>query len=73
MKNSQNDRLLSWLRVEPINPLEAWIELGIYRLSARVNDLKSSGHNITKRMVEVQNRFGEPCRVAQYSLNVVRE
>jgi hypothetical protein len=47
----------------------AWNELGIYRLGARVWDLKHKrGYNITKRLVTVQNRFGEDCKVAQYRL-----
>ena len=48
--------------------MEAWSELGIYRLGARVFDLKASGHDIDRELVPVSNRFGEECRVAQYRL-----
>ena len=65
---SQCDRLLSRLKRGPITPMEAWSELGIYRLGARVFDLKASGHGIDRELVPVSNRFGEECRVAQYRL-----
>ena len=42
---SQNDRLLNHLQTKgSINPMEAWHELGIYRLAARCNDLRNTGH-----------------------------
>lgn len=65
---SQCERLLARLKRGPITPLEAWSELGIYRLGARVYDLKEQGHEITKELVSVTNRMGEECRVAQYTL-----
>lgn len=66
---SQNERLLQHLeKTGPIDPLQAWSQLGIYRLGARVFDLKEAGHNIVRSMIEVNNRFGEKCRVALYSL-----
>jgi len=65
---SQCDRLLDRLKRGPITPMEAWSELGIYRLGARIFDLKASGHDIDRELVPVSNRFGEECRVAQYRL-----
>jgi len=66
---SQNDRLLNHLQTKgSINPMEAWQQLGIYRLASRAKDLKDSGHNIISERVEVPNRFGEVCRVASYRL-----
>lgn len=49
--------------------MEAWSELGIYRLGARVFDLKAQGHEIVRELVAVNNRFGEECRVARYKLD----
>ena len=68
--NSQCDRLLFYLRNhEGITPMEAWNQLGIYRLGARVWDLRNKrGHNIIRTMVTVPNRYGDKCRVAQYRL-----
>lgn len=65
---SQCERLLNRLKSGPINPLEAWQELGIYRLGARVFDLRQAGHDVKKSTRTVYNRYGEPCRVAEYSL-----
>ena len=65
---NQNARLLAALKKGPVNPLSAWVDLGIYRLAARVADLRSAGHPVTKTMVQVQNQYGEPCLVAEYTL-----
>ncbi len=65
---SQNDAILSHLRRSPITPLEAIQKYGCLRLGARIWDLKQSGHQIARDLIEVSNRRGEPCRVAQYYL-----
>lgn len=66
---TQNERLAAYLAQHgTINPLEAWTELGIYRLGARVFDLRKTGLEIETESVTVQNRFGENCDVAQYKL-----
>lgn len=66
---TQNERLLNYLENNgDIDPLRAWSELGIYRLGARIFDLKTAGADIRKETARVCNRFGEECRVAKYSL-----
>jgi len=66
---TQKQRLLQYLQEnETINPLEAWAELGIYRLGARIFDLKKDGWTIVAGETPVKNRFGEDCYVAEYSL-----
>lgn len=66
---SQNARLLDHLKSHgSINPMQAWNELGIYRLGARAFDLRKDGYNIISTLVEVPNRFGEVCKVAEYQL-----
>jgi hypothetical protein len=68
---SQVDRVLSHLKsYGTIQPLEAWRDLGIYRLSAVIYDLRKEGHKIATKRVEVVNRFGETALIAQYSLEV---
>ena len=68
-KMSQQDRLLNYLENnKQINPMTAWSELGIYRLSARINDLRKSGHEIITKRLDVNNRWNEKCRVANYIL-----
>lgn len=68
MNESQNKRLLHRLRNGSVTQIQALGELGILRLASRINDLKNAGYSIAKRTVKVSNRFGEPCRVAEYSL-----
>ena len=66
---AQVDRLRAHLKAgNEINPLEAWRQLGIYRLSARVLDLREAGEDIKGEFVEVRNQFGEPCRVKSYRM-----
>jgi hypothetical protein len=66
---TQNERLLDHLKNNhSVQPLEALQDLGIYRLAARIHDLKQNGHWIEKKIVEVSNRYGEVFRVAQYFL-----
>lgn len=67
-KPTHCQRLLARLRRAPINPLQAWRELGIYRLGARVFELRRAGHTINRDTVTVRNRYGEACRVARYRL-----
>lgn len=70
MTDSQCARLLARLERGPINPMQALVELGIFRLAARINDLRKMGYRIAREMVTVLNRYGESCRVAQYRLEV---
>lgn len=67
--DKQVDRVLAYLREKgPLDPMTAWSELGIYRLGARIFDLKAAGHAIERQTKAVKNRFGEDCRVAEYRL-----
>ncbi len=64
---TQDQRLLDYLRDNHhIDPLQAWQELGIYRLSACIHRLRKQGHNIISNRKRVQNRFGENLNVADY-------
>ena len=66
---TQTQRLIQYLEAnETINPLQAWLELGIYRLGARIFDAKKLGYNIQSSRVNVKNQFGESCLVAEYRL-----
>lgn len=49
-----------------INPLESWERLGIYRLGARVFELRQRGHDIFTYLTPVTNRWGRTVRVAVY-------
>lgn len=67
--NTQCERILNYLEIAgTITAFEAMTELGIMRLASRINDLRKAGHLINSRMRDVTNRWGETCRVAEYSL-----
>ena len=66
---NQESRLLDFLDTHKgINPLTAWQQLGIYRLSATVHTLRRRGFVIATDRISVDNRFNEKCNVAFYRL-----
>ena len=66
---TQCERVLKYMRdFGSIDPKQAIADLGVYRLGARVYDLKKRGHKIRRRMVTAKNRYGEPVRFAEYIL-----
>jgi len=65
---TQKERLLNRLELSSIDPITAWSELGIYRLSAVVLLLRQDGYNIRTERTPVCNRYGETCNVANYTL-----
>ncbi len=68
-KESQNKRLLKRLQEgKRVDPLSAWSVLGIYRLSARIHDLREEGHKIETERIQVKNQFNETITVANYTL-----
>lgn len=42
--------------------------IGVTRLASRIHEIKSIGIDVQKEMVTVQNRKGENCRVARYTI-----
>jgi hypothetical protein len=66
---TQNARLYYHLAIGgTITPLSSWLDLGIYRLSARINDLRKLGWPIETERVKVKNKYGEEVRVAEYRM-----
>ena len=66
---TQPARLLAFLMSgQHINPLEAWQKLGIYKSARPVFDLRALGWPVRTNHINVGNRFGEVCHVAEYSL-----
>lgn len=66
---TQEDRLINYLyEHKTITALEAIEDLGILRLASRVSDLRRRGYQITSKIIKVKNRFGETCRIAEYSM-----
>ena len=68
---SQKQRLLEHLQSgETIDRLRALNKLGIFELSARIIDLEEMGYRVNKNRKNITNRWGENCRVVEYSLNI---
>tara|TARA_R110002110_G_scaffold107824_1_gene269683 strand:+ start:185 stop:394 length:210 start_codon:yes stop_codon:yes gene_type:complete len=66
---NQEKRLLDYLKTNnKISPMEAWTELGIYRLSDVVFKLRNKDFEIETERKSVMNRFDEPCNFAEYKL-----
>ena len=66
---SQKKRVLEYLeKNNSLDPLEAWLDLGVYRLAAVIHLLKSDGNKINSNRKSVKNKYNESCSVAVYSL-----
>ena len=71
--DTQCGMVLRYMREEgSITPLEAMREFGIMRLSGRIYDLKTEGHDIVAETEESVNRYGKTIRYAKYRLNNTR-
>lgn len=58
--------LLTYLeRHGSVTPLEALSELGIYRLAARVSDLKAAGYGVTSELVTFEGQRFAVYRLAR--------
>ena len=51
-----------------ITTLEAFTELGIVRLGARISEMRKDGLKITDKQECVKNRYGEKCYIKRYFL-----
>ena len=66
---SQCQRIVKYMQdFGSITSLQAMADLGCMRLASRISDLRREGVPIERRMIEVTNRYGEKCRVAEYKL-----
>jgi hypothetical protein len=68
MQDAQTQKLLAALLEGPVTAMHALNKLGIYRVSARIHELREAGYMITTQLVGVTNRDGGKCRVAEYRL-----
>jgi hypothetical protein len=70
----QKERLLKHFEhFGSVEPMQAWTQLGIYRLASRVCELRKDGYPIEKRMVLMRNRWGEEVRFARYTMEMVND
>ena len=64
---TQTARVLQYLQDgKKLTCLNAFNELGITQVAARIFELKELGHPIKEKMITVTNRYDEKCSVAEY-------
>ena len=51
-----------------ISTMEAFSDLGVARLAARIHEITQMGIGIEKETVSAKNRYGETVRYARYRL-----
>ncbi len=49
-----------------ITTLEAFTELGVVRLGARISEMRKNGIKIKDKQECVKNRYGEKCYIKRY-------
>ena len=68
-KRTQADRVLAYIQTfGSITTIEAFRDLGVTRLSARIYELRARNINIESTNVTSKNRYGENCTYAKYYL-----
>lgn len=65
---SQKQMVLDYIsEFGSITPLDAFNDLGVTRLAAKIFELKKDGHDIRTELEHGKNRFGHATRYARYS------
>ena len=74
MKTSQCEKIIAYMQKHGgITQLDAYLDIGCWRLASRISDLKKRGYAIKREMIKVKNRYGESVPVARYSLQDVEK
>ena len=69
MKITQKDRILEYIRkFGSISSFEAYADLGITQLGARIDQLKKEGYEFKTDWESNKNRFGEKTEHKRYYL-----
>jgi len=65
---TQNEAVLDYMQSgHKISALKALEYFGIFRLAARINDLREAGHLINSQSIKVNTRIGKTV-VSEYSM-----
>lgn len=68
-KLTQCEEILEYMKkYGSITQLQAYLDIGCWRLASRINDLRKRGYAIQRQMIKVKNRHGQNVPIAQYSL-----
>ncbi len=69
MKIAQKDRVINYIReFGSISSWEAYADLGITQLGARIDQLKKEGYEFKTEWESCKNRFGEKTDYKRYFL-----
>lgn len=69
MRITQKDRIINYIRqFGSISSWEAYSDLGITQLGARIDQLKKEGYEFKSEWVSNTNRFGEKTEYKRYYL-----
>lgn len=71
MKGSKPRIITYMLKNGGITSKNAYDDLGITRLSARIKELREMGYDIDTLMIDGKNRYGESVRYGKYVLKGV--
>lgn len=65
---TQSERVLAYMRENGSITQRDAVWIGIYRLSARVYDLRRDGYKVASTLETVQNKQGEKAVIARYTI-----
>lgn len=69
MKINQRQRIINYIReFGSISSLEAYRDLGVTQLGARIKELKEQGYEFKTEWENSKNRYGEKINYKRYSL-----
>ena len=69
---NQKQKVLKYINdYGSITSWEAYSDLGIMQLGARIDGLQKEGYSFKKEWEQRKNRYGEPVRFIKYSLSEV--
>jgi len=69
---NQKQKVLKYINdYGSITSWEAYSDLGIMQLGARIDGLQKDGYSFKKEWEQRKNRYGEPVRFIKYSLSEV--
>ena len=72
MKQTQCERVINYINdFGSISGKEAFIDLGIMHLPARIYDLEKQGYSIKREFESSKNRYGENTSYVRYSFQEV--
>lgn len=68
-KMTQHDRIIKYMKdFGSITTLQAFMDLGITKLTTRISEMRRDGIAIEGTPITVENRYGDKCHIHRYTL-----